>query len=373
MTSVLGSVSLKFSDEQSMLMDVARGFLNDKAPTDKIREFLESDQGYEPQLWKEIVDLGWAGIALPEMVGGAGLGVSAVIPVVEAMGHALLGTPLIDSTLAGQLLLRAGTAEHEPLLEEIAGGRIATVAFLDGGDWGGANLALDIAHNGVLNGTKTFVGCGHEASLILVLGQCDGEPAIAVVDAADLKPDAVSVNTLIDLTKRTAQIDFTGVQAKTVLTGERVVTAIRDYRLLGALLTAAEAAGSAARCLAVIIDYLKTRKQFGKLIGSYQALKHPTVDIYCGVEDARSFCYHAASLVNDEPLSHDAEIACRMAKVSAGQTMSYAGDRAVQFHGGIGFTWDCDSTLFIRRGQWSHQVFGDAIHHRKRLASLLLD
>jgi alkylation response protein AidB-like acyl-CoA dehydrogenase len=356
-----------------MLMDVARGFLNDKAPTDKIREFLESDQGYEPQLWKEIVDLGWAGIALPEMVGGAGLGVSAVIPVVEAMGHALLGTPLIDSTLAGQLLLRAGTAEHEPLLEEIAGGRIATVAFLDGGDWGGANLALDIAHNGVLNGTKTFVGCGHEASLILVLGQCDGEPAIAVVDAADLKPDAVSVNTLIDLTKRTAQIDFTGVQAKTVLTGERVVTAIRDYRLLGALLTAAEAAGSAARCLAVIIDYLKTRKQFGKLIGSYQALKHPTVDIYCGVEDARSFCYHAASLLNDEPLSHDAEIACRMAKVSAGQTMSYAGDRAVQFHGGIGFTWDCDSTLFIRRGQWSHQVFGDAIHHRKRLASLLLD
>lgn len=373
MTSVLGSVSLKFSDEQSMLMDVARGFLNDKAPTDKIREFLESDQGYEPQLWKEIVDLGWAGIALPEMVGGAGLGVSAVIPVVEAMGHALLGTPLIDSTLAGQLLLRAGTAEHEPLLEEIAGGRIATVAFLDGGDWGGANLALDIAHNGVLNGTKTFVGCGHEASLILVLGQCDGEPAIAVVDAADLKTDAVSVNTLIDLTKRTAQIDFTGVQAKTVLTGERVVTAIRDYRLLGALLTAAEAAGSAARCLAVIIDYLKTRKQFGKLIGSYQALKHPTVDIYCGVEDARSFCYHAASLLNDEPLSHDAEIACRMAKVSAGQTMSYAGDRAVQFHGGIGFTWDCDSTLFIRRGQWSHQVFGDAIHHRKRLASLLLD
>jgi alkylation response protein AidB-like acyl-CoA dehydrogenase len=194
-----------------------------------------------------------------------------------------------------------------------------------------------------------------------------------VVDAADLKAGAISVNTLIDLTKRTAQIDFTGVPAKAVLTGEHVVAAIRDYRLLGALLTAAEAAGSAARCLAVIVDYLKTRKQFGKLIGSYQALKHPTVDIYCGVEDARSFCYHAASLLDADSLSHDAEIACRMAKVSAGQTMSYAGDRAVQFHGGIGFTWDCDSTLFIRRGQWSHQVFGDAIHHRKRLASLLLD
>jgi alkylation response protein AidB-like acyl-CoA dehydrogenase len=259
------------------------------------------------------------------------------------------------------------------LLQEIAEGRIATVAFLDGGDWGGANLALTMTTEGVLSGSKTFVGCGHEASLILVVGQCDNAPAIAVVDAADLKAGAISVNTLIDLTKRTAQIDFTGVPAKAVLTGEHVVAAIRDYRLLGALLTAAEAAGSAARCLAVIVDYLKTRKQFGKLIGSYQALKHPTVDIYCGVEDARSFCYHAASLLDADSLSHDAEIACRMAKVSAGQTMSYAGDRAVQFHGGIGFTWDCDSTLFIRRGQWSHQVFGDAIHHRKRLASLLLD
>ena len=373
MTSVLGNVSLKFSDEQSMLMDVARGFLNDKAPTDKIREFLESDQGYEPQVWSEIVDLGWTGIALPEMVGGAGLGISAVIPVAEAMGHALLGTPLIDTTLAGQLLLRAGGAEQEPLLQDIAGGRIATVAFLDGGDWGGANLGLEMTKEGVLSGSKTFVGCGHEASLILVVGQCNNAPAIAVVDAADLKADAISVNTLIDLTKRTAQIDFTGVSAKAMLTGERVVAAIRDYRLLGALLTAAEAAGSAARCLEVIVDYLKTRKQFGKLIGSYQALKHPTVDIYCGVEDARSFCYHAASLLGADSLSHDAEVACRMAKVSAGQTMSYAGDRAVQFHGGIGFTWDCDSTLFIRRGQWTHQVFGDAIHHRKRLASLLLD
>ena len=373
MTSVLGNVSLKFSDEQSMLMDVARGFLNDKAPTDKIREFLESDQGYEPQVWSEIVDLGWTGIALPEMVGGAGLGISAVIPVAEAMGHALLGTPLIDTTLAGQLLLRAGGAEQEPLLQDIAGGRIATVAFLDGGDWGGANLGLEMTKEGVLSGSKTFVGCGHEASLILVVGQCNNAPAIAVVDAADLKADAISVNTLIDLTKRTAQIDFTGVSAKAMLTGERVVAAIRDYRLLGALLTAAEAAGSAARCLEVIVDYLKTRKQFGKLIGSYQALKHPTVDIYCGVEDARSFCYHAASLLDADSLSHDAEVACRMAKVSAGQTMSYAGDRAVQFHGGIGFTWDCDSTLFIRRGQWTHQVFGDAIHHRKRLASLLLD
>ena len=373
MTSVLGSVSLKFSEEQGMLMDVARGFLQDKAPTDKIREFLESEQGYEASLWSEMVDLGWTGIALPETVGGAGLGLGAVVPVIEAMGHALLGTPLIDTTLAGQLLLRAGGAGDEDLLGNIAAGKIATVAYLDGSDWGAENTGLQIAGDGVLTGTKYLVGSAGEADTFLVVGNAGGEPAVAVVEASQLDASAIAGNTLIDLTKRTAKVDFSGIVARSVLTGDKVQAALRDFRLLGALLAAAEATGSAARCLEVILDYLKTRKQFGKLIGSYQALKHPSVDIYCGVEDGRSFCYHAASLLGDDAFSRDAEIACRMAKVSAGETMAHAGDRAVQFHGGIGFTWDCDSTLFIRRGQWSRQVFGDAIHHRKQLAALLLD
>ena len=122
-----------------------------------------------------------------------------------------------------------------------------------------------------------------------------------------------------------------------------------------------------------ITEYLKTRKQFGKLIGSYQALKHPTVDIYVGMENARSFVYHGATVVGDEALDQDTEIACRMAKVAADEVMVFAGDRSVQFHGGFGFTWECDSTLFIRRAQWAQQMYGGAIHHRKRLASLLLD
>ncbi len=373
MTSVLGSLSLSFSEEQGMLMDVARGFLQDKAPTDKIREFLETERGYEPALWGQMVELGWTGIALPESVGGAGLGLGAVVPVVEAMGHALLGSPLIDTTLAGQLLERAGGTGDEALLVDIAAGRIATVAYLDGADWGAGNTGLSITSDGVLTGAKCLVGSAGEAELFLVVGRLAGEPAIALVEATALAEGAIAANTLIDPTKRTARVDFTGATARRVLTGAAVLPALRDYRLLGALLAAAEATGSAARCLEVIIEYLKTRKQFGKLIGSYQALKHPSVDIYCGVEDARSFCYHAATLLESEALSKEAEIACRMAKVYAGETMAHAGDRAVQFHGGIGFTWDCDSTLFIRRGQWSRQVFGDAIHHRKRLAALLLD
>ena len=121
------------------------------------------------------------------------------------------------------------------------------------------------------------------------------------------------------------------------------------------------------------MDYLKTRKQFGKLIGSFQALKHPTVDIYVGMEHSRSLVYHASSEIDDGPLSAEAEVACRMAKAKASDTIQYAGDRSVQFHGGFGFTWECDSSLFIRRAAWSQQQFGDAMHHRKRLAPLLLD
>jgi alkylation response protein AidB-like acyl-CoA dehydrogenase len=148
---------------------------------------------------------------------------------------------------------------------------------------------------------------------------------------------------------------------------------LRDVRLIGALLVAAEAAGSSGACLDTVVDYLKTRKQFGRLIGSYQALKHPAVQILLEVDSSRSFIYHAASLISENSLDKDAEVACRMAKAQASKTLSFAGDRAVQFHGGMGFTYECDAQLYIRRAQWTQQQFGDPQHHRKRLAALLLD
>jgi alkylation response protein AidB-like acyl-CoA dehydrogenase len=196
---------------------------------------------------------------------------------------------------------------------------------------------------------------------------------VALVSGDDIAVQAQQAHALIDLTKRAATIDFTGIKARRVLIGAKIEGAIRDYLLIGALLTAAEAVGSTSACLDGIVDYLKTRKQFGKLIGSFQALKHPTVDIYVGMEQSRSLVYHASSEVGEGPLSAEAEVACRMAKAQASETIQYAGDRSVQFHGGFGFTWECDSSLFIRRAAWSQQQFGDAMHHRKRLAPLLLD
>ena len=373
--SVIGNNALSFSEEQAMLLDVAREFCRDKSPMAAVRAQLETERGFDPAIWDEMVALGWAGIALPEACGGSGMGVASVVPVVEAMGRAMLGTPLISTTLAAQLLLRAGGAgSMEATLASIAGGSIATVAVLENADWGDTRIGCQLDGSGVLQGNKKYVTDAEAADLFVVPVEHAGAPALAVVKAEQLAAGAIAPNTLIDQTKRSASVDFSGVQVaqEGLLTGAAVSSALRDLYLLGALLTAAEATGSAACCLATIVEYLKTRKQFGKLIGSYQALKHPAVDILCAVDSGRSFIYHAATLVGDEALDRDAEIACRMAKAHATETLLYAGDRAVQFHGGMGFTYECDAQLYIRRAQWSQQQYGDAQHHRKRLADLLL-
>ena len=374
MSAIIGSKKIDFSEEQGMLLDVAGEFVKDKSPGSEVRKLLESDEGFSQPVWQELVDLGWTGINLPESVGGSGLGIAALIPVVEAMGKGLMGTPLVSTVLAAELIRRAGGVAEEDVLEDISGGCAATVAYLDASDWGGTNCGLLVSDEGVLSGRKFMVPDAAHAQWIAVVGSTSqGDTVVALVSGSDVSAHAQEPHALIDLTKRAATIDFTGIKARRVLAGGKVLSAIRDYLLIGALLTAAESVGSTAACLAGIVDYLKTRKQFGKLIGSFQALKHPTVDIYVAMEQSRSLVYHASSEIDEDPLSHEAEVACRMAKAKASETIQFAGDRSVQFHGGFGFTWECDSSLFIRRAAWSQQQFGDAMHHRKRLAPLLLD
>ncbi len=288
----------------------------------------------------------------------------------------MLGTPLVSSALAGQLILRAGRSEQlDRLLPNIASGKPATLALLENADWGDSQLRCTLDSNLHLQGSKRFVADAGVAELFVVSVLHKGVPALVVVHPEQLDDAAIAANTLIDETKRSGTVDFNGVEVapEDVIEGDQVVTALRDIALLGALLTAAEAAGTAGACLDTVVEYLKTRKQFGNLIGSYQALKHPMVEILTANDSARSFVYHAATLVTDASLDRDAELACRMAKAQATESLKYAGDRAVQFHGGMGFTYECDAQLYIRRAQWSQQQFGDAQHHRKRLAALLLD
>ena len=380
--TIAANNSLDFTDEQAMILDSARQFCAARSGVAAVRALLGSESGFDPDVWRQMAELGWLGLAVPEAYGGSGLGFGATVPLAESMGRHLLATPFFSSALAARLLLRAGTAaQRETWLPRIVGGAVATPAMLDGEDWGApAFAATAVERDGQLqlSGDKWHVQDAAAAELFLVGVELDGAAAVVLLERERLPAGALSPHVLIDETKRACRLSLEGVSVPTAQLLERDATpaALRDLELLGALLCAAESTGAAAACLDTVVEYLKTRRQFGRLIGSYQALKHPAVDVLCAVDDARSFIYHAATLVGDggadRGLDEDTEIACRMAKAQAADALEHAGDRAVQFHGAMGFTYECDAQLYIRRAQWARQHYGDARHHRKRLASLLL-
>ncbi len=372
MAKANANIELDFSEEQAMLLESARAFCADKSPISQVRELLGDEQGYDASVWQEMNQLGWMGVAIPEAFAGSELGIGSVVPVVEATGRTLLSTPLVTSTLASQVLIRSGdSAQKEQWLPQLASGTVATLALLDGEDWGDETISCTLDGN-TLQGVKWHVPYANTAELFIVLVQFEGQPAFAVVSRNTLPDAAIQPHVLIDETKRAAKVDFSGVEADSVIAANALQT-LRDVRLIGAMLTAAEATGAASACLDTVVEYLNTRKQFGRLIGSYQGLKHPTVEILNRMDSARSHVYHAATIVAEQSLDAAAEIACRMSKATATDALCFAGDRAIQFHGGMGFTYECDAMLYMRRAQWTQQQFGDAYHHRKRLASLLLD
>ena len=387
-TSILngtGNTALAFSDEQSMLLESAKSFCGDKSDINAVRSLLKSDSGHNPKVWQEMVALGWTGIAIPEQYGGFNMGLGSTVPVIESMGRHLLGTAFITSTLAAQAILRGGSeAQREKWLPKVVEGTVGTMALLDNEDWGAKLCGVTATLNGsgstsqiALSGKKQLVADATVADFFVVSINHNGNPTLAIVDASQLAEGAITANTLIDETKRAATVDFTGVTISPDALLPHSEQALKDVRLIGALLIAAEATGTSAATLDCIVSYLTSRIQFGRLIGSYQSLKHPTVEILLQMDSARSLIYHAATLfdkgLDKGPVEADTEIACRMAKAQATETLLFAGDRAVQFHGGMGFTYDCDAMLYIRRAQWAQHQYGDAQHHRLHLARLLLD
>ncbi len=368
--------ALTFTEEQAMFLETSREFCRQKSTIANVRGQLDTILGYDQNVWNEMVELGWLGIAIPEHFSGSELGVGGLVPLIENMGRAMLGTPLLSTVLAAQLLVRADTnAYSESVLQRIIEGSPATIAFLENSDWGDINVKCEIQGDLIIQGTKDFVEDAIAAQIFILPVMKNGKLVLALVDRQQLSENAIVPHLLIDQTKRSARIDFSGVAVNPsqIIESDKVVTALGDVRLIGALLTAAEQAGSSAACLNTIVDYLSTRKQFDNLIGSYQALKHPAVEMLTMLDSSRSFIYHAATIISDMSMDRDMKIACHMAKAQATATLTYTADRAVQFHGAMGFTYDCDAQLYIRRAQWSQQQFGDAAHHRSLLASILFD
>ncbi len=365
-----------FTEEQIDMLNVAEEFCRNKSPMEKVRALITEDAGYDPDIWKEIGQLGWLGIAIPEEFGGVGLSLTEVVPVVEQMGRRMMNTPFVSTTLAAQAILTGGTPKQKAvILPKIASGTAATLALSENnGDWDLTRIeaaATPSGDNFKLSGTKTFVMDMEAAQYIVASVKLEGKPALVILSKDDITAKALRREDLIDETKRSHELNLDAITIpKTALMiPEETSKTLAHIHLAANLLSAAEMTGACQSCIDYTVEYLGTRKQFGKLIGSFQALKHPTVDAFVDYQKSRSLLYAAAFSFGKQG---EGEIATRMAKVKAETALSFAADRSIQFHGGFGFTYDCDAQLYRRRAIFHASQYGDARYHKQKLAEILL-
>jgi acyl-CoA dehydrogenase len=364
------------SDEQAALFESAGKFCGDKSPIETVRRLIEDELGYDPAVFAEMAELGWLGIAIPESYGGAGLELAEAVPVVEQMGRHLMGGPFLSTTLAAQALLAGGTEEQKSqVLPKLAEGAPAALALMERhADWDPGHIECRAQRRSgllVLEGTKTLVVDGEAAQWIVASVSLDGSPALLLLDSGAIAACERRRETVIDETRRSVQLALDGVSVPedALLDISLAQATLERIELAGSLFATAEMCGGGASCIDYTVAYLNARKQFGRPIGSYQALKHPIVEAHVGIEQARSHLYAAAHTFE---AGEEGEIAVRMAKAHAGPAFAYAADRAIQFHGGFGFTYECDAQLYRRRALWCESQHGDALYHRRRLADLIL-
>jgi acyl-CoA dehydrogenase len=361
-----------FSEAQGDLLEVATGFARDRSPIAKVRALLESESGFDAACWREMADLGWMAIAIPEAFGGVGLSLADAVPVVEQMGRNMLASPFVQAALVTQALTAGGSgAQKAEWLPKLASGSIATLALSEShGDWELTHIDATATRDGdqlILTGAKHFVLWADCADGVLVSVRCEGGAALLMLDKAHIPATSLRRETIIDETKRSFALTLDGISVPH--------SALLDHADFGALeeaallLQSAEMVGGTQAVIDYTLGYLQTRKQFGKLIGEYQALKHPMVDAYVAYEKARSHLYSAAFCFGEQGRGM---IAAHMAKASADKAYAFAADRAIQFHGGFGFTHDCDAGLHRRAAIFHASQHGDAAYHRTKLADLLL-
>ena len=365
--------AIEFSEEQAMLLDTALEFCRQKSPIETVRSSLDAAD-IDHELWREMAELGWLGINIPESQGGLGLSLSAVVPVVESMGRNLMGSPYMGSVLAAECLVSSGTeAQQNHWLPRMVEGAIGTLGLTEeSGSWLMDEVEATCIRDGKnleLNGDKYFVTDADVADFIVVSVNLEGEARMVLVDRSRIPDDNIRREEVIDQTRRSFHVCLDGV-----MVAEEQLLPGRDFKTieLGCmLLLSAEAAGGLAGAMHLIVEYLGTRKAFGRYIGSYQSMKHPAADILLSYEAARSHVYHAATLLSQGSDAYEA--AAMMTKAHNSEAYAFAGDRAVQFHGGFGFTFECDAQLYLRRALWCQHQFGDEKYQRQRLAPLLLD
>ena len=367
-----------FDEEEMMLRDSARKFFEANLPVDKLHSLVAADPTperspeclWDKSLWDQMVELGWTMLAVPESAGGLGMNAVAVAALAEEGGRAAFPSPLITTFNSSYVLAACATAAANEALGQIAEGSAATLAITNSkGSWNAADTTVSV-DGGRLNGTAWFVQDAKKCDFFVVSAKSGDQVGLYVVPA-DAEGVTIVADTITDLTRDQAHIEFNNVDASQVV-AELGQGAAALEKAEPAILTvvAADMCGAAEWQLQTTVEYAKIRTQFDRPIGFFQAIKHPLSDLMVMIDQARSLVYNAARALDAEPemvLQY-----ARMAKSAASDTAAFACTRSVQTHGGIGFTWECFVHLYFKRQKHNQALFGDGVYQRAKLAEMLM-
>jgi alkylation response protein AidB-like acyl-CoA dehydrogenase len=371
------TASLVLTEDQEEFRKSVAGFLGDRAREADARRLMASDLGYDPDVWAQMsAQLALPGLAVPEDLGGSGYGMSELAIVFEQMGRALLCAPYLASVgLAANLLLACddGQAQRDLVPPIATGEMIATVALAEAdGGWDAADVHATATATQpgewVLDGEKRFVLDGHIADLILVAARtAEGVSIFAVPSTArGLSRGLLST---MDQTRKQAWVKLERTPAR-LLGAEGTAAAPLSRMLdLAMVAVAAEQVGGAQRMLEMTVEYAKDRVQFGRAIGSFQAIKHRLADMMLAVEQAKSVAYYAGWAADHDPA--DLALAARLAKSYCSDAFFKVAADSIQLHGGIGFTWEHPAHLYFKRAESSRLLFGSASTHLGAIADLV--
>lgn len=369
-------MDLVFSPEQEELRASLRRFLAEKSPLPAVRALMDDPLGHDPAVWRQMAgQLGLQGLALPEKHGGSGYGFVELAVVLEELGRALLPGPFRASVVlaAHAVLDAADVAAAEELLPGIAdGSTIATLAASGAdGRWDPDDPGLSAEPTGdgwVLRGTVAHVPYGHLAGLVVASATTATGPSLFAVDGAAPGLVHTPLPTL-DQTERLARLSFDGVPGRLVGAEGGAGSTLRRTLDRAAVALALEQVGGAQRALEMAVDYARTRHQFDRPIGSFQAIKHKAADMLVQVESARAAAYYATWAVARE--SAEVPAVASLAKACCSDAFFAAAAENIQIHGGIGFTWEHDAHLFLKRATATKLFLGDPTSHRERLAATI--
>ena len=365
-----------FSEEQEELRRMVKRFLDDKSPESEVRRLMATAEGYDPAVWRQMAEeLGLQGLGIPEEFGGQGFGPVELYVVFEEMGAALLCAPYFSTVaLAANALLLVGDDEVKArYLPGIAGGEtIATLALTDDtGNWdlAATSTVARLAGDGyVVSGVRNYVTDGHVASLLLVPAVTEEGLSLFAV-SADAPGVAREALATMDQTRKQSRIVLDEAPAVLVGPAGGARRGLETTLQIATSALAAEQVGGAQRVLDNAVEYAKVRVQFGRPIGSFQAIKHKCADMLLDVESAKSAAYYAAWAAQER--NDELPIAASLAKSFCSEAYFHCAAENIQIHGGIGFTWEHHAHLYFKRAKSSELFLGDPAYHRELLAQLL--